>query len=238
MAAIVARLSGEDWQKWGNLLLARHYGPTEYQKIPDNQKGDAGLEGFTVTSGHAYQAYGCEEPISTALRYEKQRIKITDDIGKFVKNQKILEQIFGAIKITRWVLFVPFFDSKDIVAHASKKTTEVLNANLGYVADGFRVMICDEEIFQIERDRLLNATNESIRVSVDQATSAQVTSWAAQNDGPTATLEEKIGRLPTIKSIRNRQMFRNQKHAPIKTHKVHKNFTNCDCFVMWVVIYE
>lgn len=56
-------LSGNDWQEWVDKLLQRHYGPGEYQKVPDKDKGDAGIEGFTVNSGHAYQAYGPEEPL-------------------------------------------------------------------------------------------------------------------------------------------------------------------------------
>ena len=68
MAAHIPRLCGEDWQEWANKILAVHYGPTEYQQIPDHHRGDAGLEGFTRTDGHAYQAYGCEEPISTPDR--------------------------------------------------------------------------------------------------------------------------------------------------------------------------
>ena len=86
MAAGPVRLSGEEWQGWANQLLTQRYGPAEYQKVPDNMRGDAGIEGFTLNAGHAYQAYGCEEPISAAERYEKQRDKMTRDINKFVAN--------------------------------------------------------------------------------------------------------------------------------------------------------
>src|SRR5437588_2907309 len=138
----IPRLCGEEWQNWANKLLTCHYGPTNYQKVPDNDRGDSGIEGFTITEGHAYQAYGCEgEPLKTADRYEKHRDKVTEDINKFIQNQAILSKIFGLVKITRWVLFVPYFDSKEIVIHASKKTTEVLDAKLPYVSDTFRVSV-------------------------------------------------------------------------------------------------
>lgn len=64
---IPTRLTGEGWQNSANKLLATYYGPTEYQRVQDNDKGDAGIEGFTITSGHAYQAHGCEEPLSNTL---------------------------------------------------------------------------------------------------------------------------------------------------------------------------
>jgi hypothetical protein len=99
MTAHITRLSGEDWQNWANKILAVHHGPTEYQQIPDHDRGDAGLEGYTLGNGYAYQAYGCEEPISTADRFEKQRDKMTKDIGKFIGNRPILTRIFGTVQI-------------------------------------------------------------------------------------------------------------------------------------------
>jgi hypothetical protein len=86
-------MCGDDWQQWANRILSAHYGPLEYQQVPDHDRGDAGIEGFTRTDGHAYQAYGCEEPISTAERYAKQRDKVTQDIGKFILNRATLARL-------------------------------------------------------------------------------------------------------------------------------------------------
>src|SRR4051794_1549092 len=113
----VTRLSGNDWQDWADQLLTRRYGPAQYQKIPAKDSGDAGIEGYSL-SGHAYQCYGCEEPVSTEERYNKQRDKMTDDLGKFVKNNTKLQGLLGTVAISRWCLFVPYFDSKKIVVHA------------------------------------------------------------------------------------------------------------------------
>jgi hypothetical protein len=208
VTAHIPRLSGEEWQNWANKLLTCHYGPTEYQKVPDNDKGDAGIEGFTISDGHAYQAHGCEEPLSTTDRYEKQRDKMTRDINKFIENRSILEKIFGTVKITRWALFVPYWDSKEIVAHASKKTTEVIEARLPYVADTFRVVVCQEEDFVTERDQLINSGNKTLQLRAEPATPEQVTKWVSSNDGLTATLEDKIRRLPTIRNDIDRRSFR------------------------------
>lgn len=38
MSAYIPRLEGVDWQEWANRLLSRHYGPTEYQQIPDKYR--------------------------------------------------------------------------------------------------------------------------------------------------------------------------------------------------------
>lgn len=207
MTAQSPRLSGEDWQHWANKLLTCHYGPTEYQTVQDNDKGDAGIEGFTISDGHAYQAYGCEEPLSTTERFEKQRNKMTKDVGKFINNRKILEKIFGTVKITRWVLFVPYCDSKEIVAHASKKTAEVLAAQLPYVSSDFRIKVCEEDDFPIARDQLINAAIKALQIHADPATPENVTEWASSNTGLAKTLDDKLKKLPTISSDDHRREF-------------------------------
>jgi len=205
----IPRLCGDEWQDWANKLLTAHYGPADYQRIPDNDKGDSGLEGFTISLGHAFQAYGCEEPLTTQARYEKQRIKMTEDVGKFIRNQEKLARIFGSMKVTRWILFVPYYDSKEIVAHAATKTDEVVNAKLPYVADSFRVKVCHEEDFVIARDQLIMAGTRALDVITDPATLDQVTRWADANDEQATTLEEKLARLPSLSNAQRRAAFRN-----------------------------
>lgn len=203
------RLSGEEWQLWADRLLKRHYGPGEYQTVPDNQKGDAGIEGFTISSGHAYQAYGPEEPLTTDQRLKKHQKKMSDDIRKFIQNRDTLAAILGDVKIRRWILLVPYFDSKQIVGHAAKKTEEVIAANLSYVHnDTFRVMIEDEETFIVERDQLLNANLTTLSVVSEQMMPGAIADWADEHDALVRTLDEKTRRLPTLHDDRARRTFR------------------------------
>lgn len=53
---------------------------------------------------------------------------MTDDIAKFIKSRTTLRRTFGRVMISRWVLFVPYYDGKEIVIHASNKTAEVVAA--------------------------------------------------------------------------------------------------------------
>lgn len=202
------RLSGDEWQRWANQLLARHYGPTEYQKVPDADRGDAGIEGFTLTSGHAYQAYGCVEPLAVKARYEKQRDKITEDITKFISNEAKLSRLFGNVRITRWVLFVPHFDSRDLVEHATRKTDEVIKANLCYTCPTFQVMIADEEQFSAERDLLMNVGTMQIEYYGNEREQDAIDQWVTGHDELVATLDRKVGLLPTIRSEGDRVKFR------------------------------
>ena len=208
MTEFVPRLSGEDWQLWANQLLTLHYGPMEYQKVPDKDRGDAGIEGFTISKGHAFQAYGCEEPLSTTDRYEKQRDKMTVDVAKFIKNQTTLAKLFGTVKVSRWTLFVPIYDSKEIIAHATKKTSEVVAANLSYIAPDFRVMVCQEDDFLAERNELLGCSPQGLHLQAAPATADEVAQWTLSNDALATSLERKLRKLPMLVDEAARGYFR------------------------------
>jgi hypothetical protein len=198
VTAHIPRMCGDEWQAWANRILSVHYGPIEYQQVPDRDRGDAGLEGFTRTNGHAYQAYGCEEPICTAERYEKQRDKMTEDVGKFIKNQSALKRLFGGVKITRWALFVPYCDSKEIIAHASTKTAEVNAKTLPYAADSFQVCVCQQSDFVLAESQLLNAGQRQLQIAVEPPTPEQITNWQAANEGLSKVLADKLTKMPTL----------------------------------------
>lgn len=175
-------LSGVEWQNWADMLLQKHYGPGDYQKVPDKVQGDAGIEGYSISSGCAYQVYGPEEPLSTDERYEKYRNKITRDINKFINKHSLLEQIFGNIRIRRWILLVPSFDDKRIIEHATKKTKEVFAAKLPYVAQDFRVLIQDKKAFSVEEEQLINAKLSKLRISTNEIEKHDIDKWVDKND--------------------------------------------------------
>lgn len=202
-------LSGDEWQEWADKLLQRYYGPGKYQKVPDKDRGDAGIEGFSL-DGTVYQAYGPEEPLSGRERCEKQCNKITRDIKKFVDNQSKLADILGDIKISRWVLFVPKYESKDLVSHARKKTEEVKKANLPYVAPDFRVCIEDEVAFSIERDELLKIGMGKFVISFTDADAQAVEGWIEGNSDLVDVIDDKASRLPKLDMKEKKQSFRQE----------------------------
>ena len=207
MMAEVARLSGTDWEDWANQLLARHYGPTNYQRVPASDRGDAGIEGFCLPDRAAFQCYGCEEPIGMSDRLKRQQVKMTTDIGKFVANKDKLAQIFGNLKLERWVFFVPYFDSKEIVAHAAKKSEEVIEAGLPYVGDGFRVLVSQESDYSVARDQLLSATPQGLKFLLPTVTPNDVSIWSDSNDSLLNTLKDKLTRLPHLAAQDKRDQF-------------------------------
>ena len=209
MSANKIHLQGNDWQDWANQLLTVHYGPTEYSRVPDKQKGDAGVEGFTLTDGHVYQAYGCEEPISVKTRFEKQRDKMTRDLRKFVDNQALLEKLFGETKITKWVLFVPVYDSKDLIAHAAKKTKDIKALKLPYVDTQFNVTVCEEKDFATEKEQILNNKSDQLDFDLSEAGEEEIAAFSFENNDFVTTLETKLAKLSTLQTDEKRLQFRN-----------------------------
>lgn len=207
MTANLTRLSGDEWEAWANRLLSHHYGPTNYQRVPAKDRGDAGIEGFCLSKREAFQCYGCEEPISVDERYKKQRDKMTTDIQKFIDNKSVLKLLFGALKMKRWVFFVPHFDSKEIVAHATKKTQEVIDVGLPYVDDDFRVVVCQEADFAVARDQLLSATSQGLKFKSAPVTPEEVKAWTQSNDVMLGVLKGKIEKLPTLQNQAQRDAF-------------------------------
>ncbi|KRB15851.1 hypothetical protein [Achromobacter sp. Root170] len=201
MTASVARLVGADWEEWANRLLSHHYGPTEYQRVPSKDRGDAGIEGFCIANCLAFQCYGCDEPISVQERYDKQRDKMTEDLTKFIQNKIVLQRLFRpSLKIKRWILFVPLFDSKEIVAHAAKKTKEILSAALPYVDTTFRVMVVQESSYSVAREQLLSTAPQGLRFNQSPITEEEVDAWSTSNDKLVDVLKTKLARLPMIKN--------------------------------------
>jgi hypothetical protein len=129
----------DTWQEWAIRLLRQEYGADNVIKVPDQDRGDLGIECFT-RSGIVYQCYCPENPdLNPRALYDNHRDKITKDIGKFIKNEVELTRLFDSVKIKSWILFTPRHESYRTVQHCSEKATFVRQAGLPYVTDDFMV---------------------------------------------------------------------------------------------------
>ncbi|MFF1562026.1 hypothetical protein ACFVY1_00600 [Streptomyces sp. NPDC058293] len=148
-------LSGAEWQDLCTRVLRMHHG-TDLVVIPD-KGGDHGLEAYTLT-GHVFQCYSPEEPLTPLKRYQNQRKKATTDVGKFIENSAKLKKLFGEhVKINRWIIMCPYIDSKDLVAHCSGQTTRVREARLEYASPDIHVICQTMEDYELSYKRVVNA---------------------------------------------------------------------------------
>ncbi|WP_406092973.1 hypothetical protein [Kitasatospora purpeofusca] len=180
---------GEDWEAWCMLLIRRRYGAEQVQVVPAKHKGDLGIEAFTY-DGCAFQCYAAQEPIPVAERYEKQRDKLTRDLAKLERKQLEFLKLLGEVKIKRYMLMVPFFDSHELVQHASSKAVEYRKKNLPHLDSDFQVVIVDEDAYSDERAELIGRQNRL--VDVPERTSSDVQAWKEANERAVESADRKL----------------------------------------------
>jgi hypothetical protein len=122
-------------------MLGHHFGVDRVVAVPDDDKGDGGLDAFTV-DGIGYQCYAPEgEPLAPSKRAALQKAKITTDLKKLDTNREKLAAILGSVKLHAWVLLTPVHKSASVIEHCNAKAAEVLSWGLGFIESGFTVLI-------------------------------------------------------------------------------------------------
>ncbi|MDX2218048.1 MAG: hypothetical protein SF172_03375 [Burkholderiales bacterium] len=112
--------------------------------------GDYGIDGFTLDSGLAFQCYCPEKHYSRPELYEKQRDKITEDVGKLRTHQKPILDRVGSNKFSKWIFLTPEYDKNDLLAHARSKEVEVRSWNLPFLTSDFQIVIRDASDYRTE----------------------------------------------------------------------------------------
>ena len=150
VTAMEVEWSGDDWQDHCELLFRERHGAGNFQTVPDTDRGDLGMDGFSVDDlGHCYQCYATEAT-DVGARYKAQRDKMTGDVRKLRRNADRIQELLGPVLIHRWIFVVPLHDSKELIAHARTKEREIKEAELPFIADDFRIVIQTEKDFAKE----------------------------------------------------------------------------------------
>lgn len=205
MRISIGEVDGEGWESFCQQLLKLKYGSIDgYQEVPDRYGGDLGIEGFTQT-GRAFQCYCPDGEPSHKELYESQRNKITRDISKLLKNEKALKLLLGDITINEWQFLTPRYDSRELIAHCTKKTQEVKSSGKSHVSQEFTILIRTESDFIPERDILNSAGLSQISPDFPPISEEEVAEWKASNNEYFKTLENKLGKIIHDNDRRNIQ---------------------------------
>lgn len=193
---------GNDWEDHCQRLLKKRYAS------PSTTHGDYGLEGYAV-DGTGYQCYAAQEWADSKQLYEKQRNKITRDIGTFIANEKELVKILGAIKISLWNFVVPYWNNKDLLEHAKKKEATVRPLKLKHVGRDFRIAILTEEDFATEVQLLAHLNLYQFDVAAPPVAAADLASWMADKGKLelVANLSRKAALIGAGKSEEKKRKF-------------------------------
>lgn len=198
-----AAWQGRDWQNYCILLLQKRYATQNshsLQLVPDRHKGDLGLEAFSH-DGHAYQCYAAEEPLTVAACYEKQRDKLTTDLGKLRDRKSEVASLLGKVVIHRYVFMVHRHDSRLLISHAHSKADDVRSWALPFIADEFSIVVETDDDYANEREAvhaLPTAIIESVR-----PTAADQAAWGTANADLHVTALRKLERVTSSSSVRD-----------------------------------
>ncbi|WP_127354356.1 hypothetical protein [Actinacidiphila soli] len=201
----------DTWQEWAIRLLRQQHGADNVIKVPDQDRGDLGIECFT-RSGIVYQCYCPENPdLSPRALYDNHRDKITKDINKFIKYETELIRLFDSVKIRSWILFTPRHQSHKTVQHCSEKATLVRQAQLSYVTDDFMVDVHEladykESAEILSRGPVLPAP-VGIPATVPTSTADGIDFGQVQSP-LISVMDEKLSRIPQLANPAKRTTYR------------------------------
>lgn len=173
--------------------------------MPAAHKGDLGLEAFTRT-GYAYQCYAAEEPLPHVNLYDRQRDKLTKDIGKFIRNASVLNGLLVNHPIKRWCLVVPRSTSAQLLVHAAGKATEVRNAGLAYVDPDFAIDIITHDLLAEEEAELAALGLSQIDVPHLGGQQDEVDAWEQDHSDLVQTLDTKIAKMAGIQTAQRAEL--------------------------------
>lgn len=185
----VTNWDGDEWEEWCILLIRRRYGADQVQVVPAKHRGDLGIEAFTY-DGCAFQCYAAQEPITVKDRYEKQRDKLTADLAKLADRQEKFLRLLGNVTIRRYMFMVPFFDSHELVQHASTKAAEYRALNLPHLHSDFQIVVVDEDAYADIREEVLLKPRPL--VEVQEHTQEDVAAWIRANEQAVSAAERKL----------------------------------------------
>lgn len=197
---------GRDWQDYCIQLLQKRYAAQNshsLQLVPDRHQGDLGLEAFSY-DGHAYQCYAAEEPLTVVACYEKQRDKLTIDLGKLRDRKGEVAGLLGNIVIHRYVFMVHRHDSRKLISHAHSKAEDVRTWGLPFIADEFSIVIETDDDYANER-KAIHALPVEIVESVRPTADDRV-SWKTAHIDLHTTALSKLEHVTPSSSIRDAVM--------------------------------
>lgn len=137
---------GNSWEALFQLIFKNKHGSDDYQEMPASP-GDYGIEGFVGNTGVAFQCYCPERNYEQDELYEKQRDKITRDIGKLKTYEKEIKARIGNELIARWTFITPEINRNKLLKHARDKEAEARSWNLSILSPDFKILLHDAEFY-------------------------------------------------------------------------------------------
>lgn len=200
MPEVALAWGGDEWEERCLLLLRTRYRPPSthhFQRVPADDQGDHGIEGFS-SDGCLYQCYAPNPQLKIKDRFEDQRAKLTEDVGKLISNADGVAALLGSLKIKKYYFMVPRHDSKRLNKHAQEQARRLRGANLSFLDNDFDIVVVTEADFPIEKQTLLREGLHRLHIPHVEIKTDQVDAFIASQPELIENLQQKLAKIPDM----------------------------------------
>jgi hypothetical protein len=188
-------LTPKQWESFCETMLRNHHGAKYFYPVPDEDRGDLGLEFFTAT-GIIYQCYFPKPGTDMAVYKKSVKKKVSEDLKKLIKNGDEISTLLDGININQWVLLTPDNKSKDLIKHCNKMKKEIIGANLSFIAtDDFTVKIETANSYPDSKLFAQGTYGKAINVPLSEVTDSDLNLWKLDNNEFSSNVARKTERL-------------------------------------------
>lgn len=186
--------TGEDWEKFCEIMLRHHYGQECFYPVPAADGGDHGIEFFT-SDGTIFQCYFPEVTYDIKTWKSKVKDKINKDLNKLKSKGTEVEKMLGDITIKQWVLLTPKNLSKDLLKYCIKKKMELLSAPPKFIdKDNFNVRIETADSYPSSKRFALSCSPKKIDLSIFEPSDEFQDIWKKADDSNKTNFLNNINR--------------------------------------------
>lgn len=181
MTFVTENMNGKEWEAFCEIVLRKHYGQPNFWIVPDQDRGDLGIEFFTA-DGTIFQCYYPDLEVDLATYKKKIQKKINDDLKKLKVNEKSISKLIGEIEIKQWVLLIQELKSKDLISYCDKKRRETISKAISYIdSKKFQVKIETADSFPDAKLYALNVHLKLIDIPLATVSDQDKENWKDGN---------------------------------------------------------
>ncbi len=191
MSSFIDNFSPKEWEAFCEVMLRQHYGAKNFYSVPDEDRGDLGLEFYTI-EGTLFQCYYPKHGVEMSVYKSRIKNKINADLNKLKINEKEIGNLLDDIVINQWVLLVPEDKSKDLIAYCNKKKKEAIKKNISYIdTDEFSVKIETANSYPEGKKYAQGVYSKAIDIPLSAVTARDRQAWKIGHSEFSNNIERK-----------------------------------------------
>ncbi|MCL1075487.1 hypothetical protein [Shewanella dokdonensis] len=173
-------MDGDLWEGFCERMLRYEFGWKNFTSVPHYDRGDHGIEFFT-NCGVIFQCYYPDPNYSMADYKNHVKKKITTDLGKLKKYELDIQDMLGEVKISTWILLIPFIKSRDLLKFCKIKEKQIPTLSFSSPT-GITVKIETDDTFP--KGSLFSRTyiGEEINIPIQEIQAESTDVWKENNN--------------------------------------------------------